>query len=164
MARSSLDLAKHILFLLKQKEYSISNTKVQKVLYCYLGFGLAQKRIEKDNIIDELPNAWDRGPVFPKVFKMIKKNEEACKNIEILAEDITSKLQEKEKEILIKTVEAVGRHDANKLSTWTHLKDSPWDIVYNLQNAKYSKIPLELIKEYFEEDVKDLDEKDGSSI
>lgn len=153
MAKDSLKLAKHIIFLLKQLgDNNISNTKIQKILYCYVGFGLA-KKINKDDIINELPNAFDNGPVFPKVFNMIKK----ANNIEELGEDYANDLNDAEKGIMDKTVKALWKFKAGQLSTWTHLSKSPWDIVYNEMEAKYAKIPLELIKEYFEEEVEDLD-------
>ena len=152
MARSSLDLARYIIHLLYKHNFEVSNTKVQKILYCYLGFGLA-KKIPKKEIIDELPQAWDRGPVFPKVFSMLK----GYKNLRMFALDMEGELSKLENEIMKKTVILLGAFGAGHLSTWTHLPNSPWDIVYNLQNARYAIIPLEIIKDYFEEEVEDLE-------
>jgi uncharacterized phage-associated protein len=149
MARSSISLAKHIIYLLNQNPaFPISNTKVQKVLYFYIGLALANK-IEKINIIDELPNAFDNGPMFPKVYKLIKKEA----NITSLARDYSKLLSEKENQIFHKTIELVGEYTAGRLSHWSHEKGSPWDIVYNQMSARYAKIPLELIKEYFEDNI-----------
>ena len=152
MARSSLSLARYIIYLLYKHNFEVSNTKVQKILYCYVGFGLA-KKIPKKEIIDELPQAWDRGPVFPKVFALLK----GYKNLKTMGMDMKDELSKLENEIIKKTVMLLGGFGAGHLSTWTHLPNSPWDIVYNLQKAKYAIIPLEIIKEYFEEEVEDLD-------
>ena len=73
MLHTSKDLAKHIIYLLEQKilaglaEYTPTNTKIQKLLYIYVGY-LLKSGVDKNKIIDELPNAWDYGPVFPVVF------------------------------------------------------------------------------------------------
>jgi uncharacterized phage-associated protein len=156
MARSSIDLAKHIIYLLSKKpeDYPINNTKVQKALYLYVGLGLLFG-INKLHIINELPNAFDNGPVFPDVYKMIKQCESCKKHISTLGIDFSSILLEEEKEIMLKVIEIAGTASGGKLSAWTHLHGSPWDIVYNQMAAKYAKIPLELIKEYFQE----IDEK-----
>lgn len=151
MARSSLDLAKHIIFLLKQKNYPLSNTKVQKVLYFYVGLCLAtlDNITEKHDIIDELPNAFDNGPVFPRVFKAIKQET----NINSLEKDYSRFLNDRENRVFAKTIELIGEYTAGKLSDWSHQRGSPWDIVYNQMSARYAKIPLELMKEYFEVDI-----------
>jgi uncharacterized phage-associated protein len=155
--RSSLDLAKHIIYLLNRKEgCSVSNTKVQKILYSYIGFALSSKKnkVPKEVLIDELPNAWDNGPVFPNVYKFIKNFHGSIKQLGANLLELTKN----ERIVLEKTVDALGKFSAGKLSAWSHLPNSPWDKVYNLQEAKYHKIPLELIKSYFEEEIECIEE------
>ena len=150
MLHTSKDLAKHIIYLLEQKilaglaEYTPTNTKIQKLLYIYVGY-LLKSGVDKNKIIDELPNAWDYGPVFPVVFKMIDK----CDDITDLSKKIDT-LDNESNKIMESVIDTFGKINAGQLSSWTHLKDSPWDIVYNEQNNKYGKIPFELIGMYFQ--------------
>jgi uncharacterized phage-associated protein len=150
MKRKSIDLAKHIIFLLNKKGegYAPNNTKVQKLLYAYVGFAMRNK-IPKDAVIDELPEAWKHGPVFPRVFSMIKNEK---------LPDIGRKMEltKQEEKVMNKTVNALGKFSAGKLSTWSHLSGSPWDIVWNVQENEYGKIPLELIKEYFTNEIENI--------
>ena len=150
MQRDSVDLARYIIEILSQKgeEYAPSNTKVQKLLYAYTGFALANK-LNKESIINELPEAWQHGPVFPKVFHVIKNND-----IKSLGKKI--KLSKAEEKILRKTIDVLGRFSAGKLSTWSHIYGSPWYIVWTVQENEYGKIPLELIKEYFTNEVENI--------
>lgn len=166
--RSSRSLARYIIFLLSQKglqDYLPNNTKVQKLLYSYVGFCLLND-IDEGRIIDELPCAWEYGPVFPNVFQMITdfemfkkidnngKEELSSSNICNLGRKLELTLEEEN--VINKVVDVLGKFPAGKLSTWTHLKGSPWDIVWHTQENEYGKIPLELIKEYFKRRVKNI--------
>ena len=160
MAICSVDLAKDVVFLCRKYKHEFNNTKVQKLMYLFLGFALVNnvdlgdEEKEEDGfevvIIDELPKAWPYGPVFPKVHK---------KYNEILKMGCDDKYQlsvtdEKARNILEKTVEKWGQNSASKLSAWSHKEGSPWDVVVKQQGFSWNTpIPAGLIREYFEERV-----------
>jgi uncharacterized phage-associated protein len=156
MAICSVDLAKDIYFLCKYKyKHEVNNTKVQKLMYLFLGFALVNdvdlgdEEKEEDGfevvIIDELPKAWPYGPVFPKVHKKYNEVIKVPEDYELATKD------EKARKILEKTVEKWGWISAGKLSAWSHEKDSPWDVVVRQQGSNWNTpIRLEFIREYFE--------------
>jgi uncharacterized phage-associated protein len=138
----SLDIAKDIVYLCNDEKIKFNNTKIQKLLYLFVGFCLINNIDEILNI-DEKPKLWPYGPVFPNVHKKY----ESLKNY--LGDKIISTDNEKIKNILTETVKKWGHIPAGKLSAWTHIEDSPWDILYK-KGAKWNtEMDLYLIKMYF---------------
>lgn len=62
---SAIDVARYIILYCKEKEYPISNLKLQKLLYSVQAQFLITKR---DPAFLEEIEAWDFGPVVPEVF------------------------------------------------------------------------------------------------
>jgi uncharacterized phage-associated protein len=60
----TLEIAKDIVFLCNKNGYKFNNTKIQKLLYLFVGFCLING-IEEIYDIDENPKLWPYGPVFP---------------------------------------------------------------------------------------------------
>jgi uncharacterized phage-associated protein len=117
--------------------------------------------IEEIKYIDELPKAWQYGPVFPEVYKHYNS----------LVKDVNtsyklSVVDTKAKDILEKTVKVWGRINAGTLSEWSHKNNSPWDVVINNEEEyKNGIIPLEMIYNYFSENVENvLDEAEESAL
>ena len=152
---NTVDVAKDIVFLCRKYKLDFNNTKVQKLLYLFIGFCLVND--VKDVSVDELPQAWQYGPVMPTVYnqydRIIREIDDSTYSISIK--------DEKTINILEATVQVWGRVSASKLSDWSHKPNSPWDIIRRKYNEK-EDIPLDLIYSYFSENVENvLDEAAG---
>ena len=138
----TLEIAKDIVFLCNKNGYEVNNTKIQKLLYLFVGFCLING-IEEIYDMDEKPKLWPYGPVFPKVHKKFKEIKE-------IKRDKIESISDKEAiNILEKTVEKWGSVPAGKLSSWSHSEDSPWASLVK-KGAKWNtEIDLDYIKIYF---------------
>ena len=145
----TLEIAKDIVFLCNKNGYEVNNTKIQKLLYLFVGFCLING-IEEIYEIDEKPKFWPYGPVFPRVHKKFK----AIKEIK---RDKIESISDKEAiNILEKTVEKWGNIPAGKLSIWSHTQGSPWDLL-RIEGANWNtEIELNYIKIYFKERVENV--------
>jgi uncharacterized phage-associated protein len=117
-----------------------NNTKIQKLMYCAYGSVLAVLGVR---ICDEHPQAWQYGPVFPRVFKFINKGKNIlplCPHLDA-SDDILN--------IVDEAVKAFGKFTATSLSAWSHRAGSPWDTVVNILEDPNGVIPDGLIAEYF---------------
>jgi uncharacterized phage-associated protein len=147
------DLAKDIIFICKRHNIEYGNTKIQKLLYLFIGFALMND-IEEIRYIDELPKAWQYGPVFPKIYKQYNELINIEKNYTL---SISSLQNPKVDKIIEKTVQLWGSLPAGVLSDWSHKTNSPWDIVVNKNQSKWNAvIPLEMIYNYFAENVENV--------
>ncbi len=147
---NTVDLAKDIVSLCRKHKYEFNSTKIQKLLYLFLGFALMNDAIDETNQFDELPEAWPYGPVFPTVHKnyheIIKHN--TC-NISLN--------DEKLEQILEKTVQFWGRISATKLSEWSHKEGSPWYELIEIGKMNW-KAPIDQnsIRNYFLDSVQNV--------
>ncbi len=121
--------------------FSLNVTQVQKILYIIYGAFLGKNdRI----VLDETPQAWPYGPVFPCArskadYSRIRKVEDI--NIDLLSEDKT---------VIDEIVSKYSKYPAGQLSKWSHTKDSPWDKTTKEIGFKWgTPIPVAYIKEYF---------------
>ena len=194
----AVDVAKDLIYLMDRYGYEVNHTKLQKLLYIVAGIALRSSIRQseiiyyKDNayffVIDEVPEAWQYGPVFKNVYAKIRSPKYASEEINILdalkvnAEDYKmsimqiddgnslSNLMIKKMTIIISDVaKYLGNEDAKTLSYWSHEEGSPWykKIVDN-RNKPGPGVLIEpsLMKEYFskidkifELDLKKVDEK-----
>jgi uncharacterized phage-associated protein len=145
----TLEIAKDIVFLCNKNNYEFNNTKIQKLLYLFVGFCLING-IEEIYDIDEKPKLWPYGPVFPKVHKKFE-------GIKEIKRDKIESISNKEAiNILEKTVEKWGIIPAGKLSSWSHSEDSPWYLMVK-EGAKWNtEIDLSYIKIYFARRVENI--------
>lgn len=153
--KSVSDVARYIINKCNDYDISISNLKLQKLLYFAQGFSLA---LLNEPLFEEDIEPWDFGPVVPKVYKEYKmygandipkivsycdldfNSDTFLDNIDF-DENIFSDVQ---KVIMDTVVDQFGRYTANKLVTITH-NQSPWMNSYH----KKSIISKSEISEYF---------------
>jgi len=150
---SSLVVASYIATLCDKKRFDRNNTKIQKLLYCCYGCTLAAFN---ERLCDEHPCAWRYGPVFPSVFRHIRKDFlfpiNACE----------CGISEVMKPFLEKVIDAFGQYSASRLTAWSHKPNSPWDIVINEMHSPNGIIPDDLIRKYFsDEKIVVMDEKNA---
>jgi uncharacterized phage-associated protein len=152
MLIKTTDIAKDVIFLCTKYGYDFNNTKVQKLIYLFIGFCLMND-VEAIKNIDELPKAWQYGPVFPKVYKKYSSLIGEINNSHILSINDDKMMMD----IFEKTIKFWGRVPASKLSEWSHKESSPWDIVINKNKEKWNAvIPLEMMYNYFSENVENV--------
>ncbi len=134
--RSAIDVSRYIINKCHASGISISNLKLQKLLYFAQGFSLAL--LDQPLFAEEI-EPWDFGPVVPEVYreyKMFGANDipqiksfydldfdsDNFLNLVDFDENIFS---ESQKLIMNTVVNKFGRYTANSLVTITH-KQSPW--------------------------------------
>jgi len=145
----TIDLAKDIVFLCKQNNYQFNNTKIQKLLYLFVGFCLINN-IDDVFTIDEKPKLWPYGPIFPMVHKRFDLIKENCQ------QQVLSNISKEALNILKETIRKWGKVSAGHLSNWSHIEGSPWDIMVKKGADWNIEISLELIKFYFVRNVENV--------
>ncbi len=145
-ALSAVDIANEIIRVAHETGKSISNMKLQKLLYLAQGIHLALK---SDTPLFEDPiEAWKYGPVVPSVYHKFKI---------YFSGDIPAghpfigcavDLNEDQKKLIRRVVDLYGSLSAIALSNFTHLQESPWFSVYNADSFS-AEIPTLSISTYF---------------
>ncbi|WP_449399215.1 Panacea domain-containing protein [Chryseobacterium wanjuense] len=100
--------------------------KLTYISYCwYLALTNGQRRL-----IDERPQAWDFGSVFPSLYSSLKQYGKlnVTKTIPSFADE---NIKSSDKEFLDKMWEMYGRYDGIYLSALTHKQNTPWKNVYS---------------------------------
>lgn len=142
---SVIDVAKYIIWYCKKQGYSVSNLKLQKILY----FVQANFLVTKDEpCFEEDIEAWDFGPVVPEAyheFKIFGSSDIPgfiCRNAEEM-------ILRKDRILINEMVNQCAKYSASTLVSITH-NQSPWKNAYE----KYCNnvIEKEEIKEYFAKD------------
>lgn len=115
---------------------SITNLKLQKLLYYVQGFHLALygKPIFKENIL-----AWEHGPVVKEVYCEYS----GCGAEAIPVPEESISLTEKEKDVIVGVWKVYGQFSAWKLRDMTH-NEKPWK-----ETAKNAVISHNLLKGFF---------------
>ena len=83
-----------------------------------------------ERLIRESPQAWDYGPVFPRLYDSLKKYGRTVIDT-ILPYDTDETISEDDSLFLDKIWKMYGKFDGVKLSAMTHSKDTPWDKSYS---------------------------------
>lgn len=139
----ALTVAEHVIERCNKKGRSISNLKLQKILY----FVQAEFLVSRKKVcFPEEIEAWDFGPVVPVVYHRYKVYGSA--NIPYIQTRPVSWILEEDKGIMDGIIDASARYSASKLVEITH-GQKPWQEAYR----SYNKIITpESIRDYFEED------------
>lgn len=136
-----------------QENKVITPMKVIKLTYIAHGWYLG---LVENPLLDENAEAWMYGPVVPSVYHAFKNYRKG--NIDKLApEGVYPPSQEIDrneftKKFLETIWEKYKEYDGTQLSELTHKPNTPWDIVWNLQNGKSranAQIPDTIIKEHY---------------
>lgn len=137
----ALIIAKYIVELSNKKGYSISNLKLQKIMYFIQALFLIYKN---EACFREEIEAWDYGPVVPEVYGKYKTYGSAA--IPYLGDDVSNKISKFDRTLIDKVVDFFSKYSASALVDLTH-RQAPWKDAY----IPYKKnvIPKKSIKEYF---------------
>ncbi len=157
---SAVDVANEVIRVAHETGKSISNMKLQKLLYLAQGIHLA---VNNDaSLFEDAIEAWKYGPVVPSVYHKFKiyfsgeipVNHPFSNEGGILSED--------QKKLVRRVVELYGGLSAISLSNFTHLQDSPWYPVYNDPFNFSAEISTATISTYFKEWIKKAKQKANS--
>ena len=142
----SLQVMAYIIKVCKELGTPYNVTKLQKLMYCCDGVTLATYG---HPLSKERPEAWQYGPVFPKVLRHIQAN-----GLDAVQGDLLeNKAPEEIKNLIRGTIVFFGKFSASQLSAWSHKIGSPW---YRASNGGTSlKTPIDdpSIKAYFQSEV-----------
>lgn len=123
----------------------VTPMKLIKLIYIAHGWSLA---LRDNALINEPIEAWKYGPVISSIYHSLKKYGKSPVTSEILDNsNIDEELSEDEKALLDKVWNVYKPYSGLHLSTLTHQKDSPWDLIFNNGG---SEIPNELIKSHYQ--------------
>lgn len=138
-----IDVAKYIILYCKRNGYSISNLKLQKLLYFVQAQFLVTYGFPAFN---EDIEAWDFGPVVPEAyhyFKMWGSSEIPS----IVAKDAERKIRMDHQSAMDDVLDQCAYFSATYLVELTH-KQRPWQDYYD---GSYNKIiPKNAIRRFFE--------------
>lgn len=138
----------------------VSPLKLQKLVYITHGWnlGLAGEPL----VEDELPEAWEYGPVFPSLYHEFK--DLGSQGIARKATEVTvraGKLESIKPSIpksdeftwaLVRRVwDQYGKYGAMALSDLTHREGTPWDATRKRSAYRNADISNDLIKHHYEE-------------
>lgn len=194
----ALDVAKDLIYLMDRYGYEVNYTKLQKLLYIVVGlalrYSIRQSEIiyYKDNayffVIDEVPEAWQYGPVFKNVYAKIRSPKYVSEEINILdalkvnAEDYKMSIMQiddgnsslknlsvaKMTIIINEIASHLGNENTKTLIDWSCKEGTPWHQTIAKNNKTGSGVLIEpsLMKKYFSKidkifqlDLKIIDEK-----
>lgn len=158
-AYSSFDIANYFLSRAAGEKTTISNLKLQKMVYIAHGFYLA---MTEEPLLNERIEAWPYGPVINDLYHAFKKYGSG-----VISEPLTIAMElsnmpnfddisnipkeevyfdEKARKALELTWDSCKNMDGIKLSNWTHIEGSPWK---KAMDEGKTFIPDEYIKGYF---------------
>lgn len=155
-----LDVARYIINYSNEENYSISNLKLQKLLYFVQAYYLAFTSSHEPCFSDEI-EAWDFGPVVPSAYHEFKsfgggeipsvtsyytlENQNNFWSIREVPFD-DSCISSDDKKIINDIVDKFGAYSASDLVQLTH-NQTPWKNAYHpRQNAIITK---DAIQRYF---------------
>jgi len=120
---NSVLMARFIVATANNRGIAINITKVQKLLYIAYGLFLA---VSDARLVDEHPQAWPYGPVFPTTRnKLLKANMYAI-NIED-GEFSGIKKDDDVMRLMDLVFKSFGSWPAARLTSWSHKEGSPWE-------------------------------------
>jgi len=115
------------------KKYSdkgnLTPMKLIKLTYIAYGWYLALTD-KKERLTDELPLAWDFGPVFPSLYESLKGYGGSVIKEKIPNRVDDDTIKSDDKKFLDKMWNLYGRYDGIYLSALTHKEGTPWKKVY----------------------------------
>lgn len=138
---TALDVAKHIINHVNE-DSTVSNLKLQKLLYFVQGFFLILKG---GPCFDGRIEAWDFGPVVPDVYFQFR----GCGSCGIPSVDFADPIVEKDALLIDEVVDIFRKKSESALVSLVHGQD-PWKDAYSRSDA-HKEIKNKAIRNYFKE-------------
>jgi uncharacterized phage-associated protein len=121
---------------------SLSNLKLQKLVYYAQGFSLA---LTGKPLFNETIEAWQHGPVVPSLYRSLKQHGSEPVPAPENGIDIAA-YPEDVRELLDEVYSVYGQFSASKLRNMTH-QERPW--LEAIAQGASKPISLQTMKEYF---------------
>ena len=151
-------LAEYLAAIANERRLSINMTKLQKLLYIVYG---AYLRIYEERLLNEHPQAWPYGPVFPSTRNHLLKKD--LYDIELSSIDEQLKADDRLNRVIDFVLAKFGTWNAGQLSVWSHSSGSPWDKTTNVKGFRWGDvIPDTFILSYFTEIITIRPNSDGT--
>lgn len=133
-------------------ESSIPLTSMQLLKLVYLAHGWSLVLFDKQ-IVSNNPQAWQYGPVYPHVYKSVKKS--GSSPIKELIHDkqtgevfFPNDISQNQLNFLMSILNSYGKMRAFDLSSITHREGTPWHKTFHTI-GKYQDIPIDFMREHF---------------
>jgi uncharacterized phage-associated protein len=147
-ATSSIEVAHRIILESYNADAgeTISNLKLQKMLYYMQGFFIA---VFDKKLFDEPILAWNYGPVVYNAYNHFSKFKKQA--IVLKGKPKKTRLEGKELALFNEVMSVYGQYSAIKLMNMTH-EELPWKKTFN--EGPGNEIPYELLRSYFKTKIK----------
>ena len=142
-------------FIACERDYGVSHMKLQKLVYCAHGWWLRSHY--PDSIINESPEVWRHGPVFPTLYAVLSGlgGAQIKHTFPVVFGTEPPRIDDNDDEAYQLVQFVWGRYgskSAFELSDMTHKPGTPWQLTaekYNYRIPKHTKIPSDLIRDEF---------------
>lgn len=157
MKYNVIDVSRHVINYSNEKDYGVSNLKLQKLLYFIQAYFLLTK---KEVCFNEKIEAWDLGPVVPVAYRefkqfgssnipsityVIEKDYDNIWNSKVIPfYDVV--VSDNDKKLMNAVVDKFSEYSASDLVRLTH-RQKPWIDAYVPKGN--NEITIDSIKEYF---------------
>lgn len=151
-------------FINKSLETGRPITPMQLVKLVYISHGWYLGHTGEP-LIPEVVEAWKYGPVIPSVYHKFKSYGDTpiksqAEELHVVNDEIIflfpNVTDESAKKLLENVWNAYSNLDGLQLSTLTHQKGTPWDVIWNERGGKDFKsepIPNDLIEKHYKEKI-----------
>jgi len=146
MSNSAAAVANSFLELAQESGFSLTNMQVQKLVFFAHGVHLAGFG---EPLIHEHPRAWTFGPVIPELYEELRKYGSSVVTEKLKAPDSVE--SDTGKRAISATWRAYQGYSAGQLSKISHIKNGPWDSVWNAPDGKgrFGLISDSVIRDYY---------------
>ena len=160
MGYKVLDVCRHVINYSEEKDYGISNLKLQKILYFIQAYFLLEKK-NHTPCFNERIEAWDFGPVVPEAYQeykqfgscdiptidsyMVIDKDDIWNSYRVQYHDDV--IKDNDKELIDKVIDKFADYSATDLVTLTH-RQAPWKDAY--EPHANNEITLGAIRGYFD--------------
>lgn len=141
IANEFIDLSK------EERGYSVSNLKLQKLVYIAHGFYLG---FYKEPLSNARAEAWQYGPVFPSLYQNLKRYGKGRVVDHVPTYDKIDK-NSLEADFIKSVWQAYGNLSAVALVARTHKPGTPWEKIWKEKGERGATISDTIIREHFEE-------------
>lgn len=151
MTQSPLAIANFFIDKAAASGKSITPMKLVKLVYIAHGWHLG---LFGRPLLEEEVEAWKYGPVVCSVYHAFKKHGRSELSADNKAPGVILESKDRITPFLEKIWVVYGDFSGPQLSTITHQKKTPWDVVWNEQGGRNefgAVIPNDLIQEHYKE-------------
>lgn len=144
-------------FLIRGWDNDARLTHMHLQKFCYMAHGFSLALFDKPLTSDDI-EAWDFGPVYPRLYDALKKYGKAhisslihennwASSDSVKGDVVTVDLSKTERAVIATVWADYGEYEAFQLSALTHEDDTPWADVY--KSGRNVIITDKRIKRYF---------------